>query len=695
MNPPPAADSWLKRLGTLARRRPLEIALGLLFVAGITLWVYAGVHGSLGQLAVQNLRTLVTSEFVAIEVWVGEKRLNVQRWAADSRVVEATEHLLLAAGSGEAALVSACTGGDGARLVAVIDRLRQFDVAASVHLIDRDGRILAARNSAKCGRLLTPEQHEVFAPVLAGAVRFTPSLLSVERVGLADEDGEPKVWIAAPVVNEAGEVIAVLDIGKPAAARFSQLFEAVRSGSTGEAYAFDERGRLLTESRFRAELEQSGRLRAGQSTILALRLLDAGDDSVEPRLSRLIASALAQRQSSDVRQGEELTPYTNYLGGRVVGAWRWLDDYGFGIAVEVSESEAFAPLARLDAVFAGLGALVGVAVFGLVVALLRMMSMAREVEAASQAAMQVGNYELFEEIGEGGIARVYRAQHRLLKRPTAVKVIQLHQSTDELLARFDREVRLCSQLMHPNTIEIFDYGRTPEGLPFYAMELLDGLTLQQLVERHGPFGAARTVHVLRGVAGSLAEAHERGLVHRDVTPANVMLCRKGGLFDVAKLLDFGLIKDTRGEHTRDLTRAMRILGTPSYMAPERIERPEGADFRSDLYALGAVAYFLLAGRAPLDGGTDLSLAYHVVHTMPVPVGTVAAEPIPAVLADLVMCCLSKRAEDRPQTATLIGEALDRIAVDHPWTQAAARAWWGSHPLATEASAARVATPAVA
>jgi hypothetical protein len=676
MNLPPAADPLLKRLGTFARRRPLEIALGLLFVAGVTLWVYSGVHRALGQLAAQNLRTLVTSEVVALEAWIGEKRLNVQRWAGDSRVVEAAEQLLLAAGRGESALVAVCAGAEGARLVSAIDRLRQFDIAASVHLIDRDGRILAARNPAKCGHLLTPEQREVFAPVLAGAVRFTASLSSVERVGIADEDRMPKVWIAAPVVNQAGEAIAVLDIGKPAAARFSQLFEAVRSGSTGEAYAFDDRGRLLTESRFRDELLERGRLNADQSTILTLRLLDAEDDSAEPRLSRLIGTALEQRRGGGEHQGEQLAPYGNYLGERVVGAWRWLDDYGFGVAVEVSENEAFAPLARLNTVFAVLGGLVGVAVFGLVVALLRVQRMARQVEAATQ----VGNYELFEEIGQGGIARVYRAQHRLLKRPTAVKVIQLHQSTDELLARFDREVRLCSQLMHPNTIEIFDYGRTPEGLPFYAMELLDGLTLQQLVERYGPFAAARTVHVLRGVAGSLAEAHERGLVHRDVTPANVMLCRKGGLVDVPKLLDFGLIKDTRGEHTRDLTRALKILGTPSYMAPERIERPGSADLRSDLYALGAVGYFLLTGRPPIDGGTDLSLAYHVVHTVPEPVESLAPEPVPPALADLITRCLAKRVEDRAQTAALIGEALDRIAIEHPWTQTAARAWWRDHPL---------------
>jgi hypothetical protein len=679
---PAVVPPWQDRLLALARRRPIEIALGLVLVAGLTLWIYAGVRGALAQLAAQNLRTLVTSEVVALEAWVGEKRLNVQRWAGDARVVAAVERLIAQAEAGDAALLAACRGDAGAELMAAIDLLRQRDVAAAIHLVDRAGRVIADRDGRACGLSLTPARRETFAPVFGGAVRFTATSTAQERIGVAGGMIEPKVWIAAPVVTAGGEAIAVLDIGKPAAERFSQLFEAARSGNSGEAYAFDLQGRLLTESRFRAELEDSGRLNRGQSSILALRLTDA-DDQGAPQLSRLIGSALAARAAPGGASstGEVLTPYPNYLGERVVGAWRWLDEYGFGVAVEVSEDEAFAPLARLEAAFAVLGALVGAAGFALVVSLLRMQRMARVVEAA-QAAMKVGNYELFEEIGEGGIARVYRAQHRLLKRPTAVKVIQLAQSTDELLARFDREVRLCSQLMHPNTIEIFDYGRTPDGLPFYAMELLEGATLQQLVERHGPFEPARAVHVLRGVAGSLAEAHERGLVHRDVTPANVMLCRKGGLHDVPKLLDFGLIKDTRGEHTRDLTRALKILGTPSYMAPERIERPDSADFRSDLYALGAVGYFMLAGKAPLDASTDLSLAYHVVNTEPAPIAQVAPVPVPPALAELIMACLAKRAEARPQTAALIGEALDRIAIDHPWPQRAARAWWAAHPSVT-------------
>jgi serine/threonine protein kinase len=273
------------------------------------------------------------------------------------------------------------------------------------------------------------------------------------------------------------------------------------------------------------------------------------------------------------------------------------------------------------------------------------------------------------------MATVYRAQHRLLKRPTAVKIIDLAMTSDEMLARFDREVRLASQLMHPNTVEVFDYGRTPEGQPFYAMEFLDGLTLQQIVEAQGPMPPARAAHALRGIAGSLSEAHARGLVHRDIKPANVMLCRCGGQDDVVKVLDFGLVKDTRSPDTRDLTRALRVLGTPAYMAPERIERPDSADMRSDIYALGAVGFFVLTSKPPFEGDSDLALAYKVVHAAAPAVSSVAPAPVPAALEQLIARCLAKSVDRRPASAAEIAAELDSMMVTLPWTNLQAREWW--------------------
>ena len=679
-----AAD-WLTRAGVLARRHTAAIAVTLALVTGLGAWVYAGVRAALVDLAAANLKSLAASTALAVDTWIGEKEVNVLRWSRDPRVSEVAEQLVGAARRGEAALREACSGAPGARLVQLIDALRLEEAAAAIHLIDRDGRVVAARDTSKCALQVVPALRPAFEPALQGRAQFAASRFEAERIGVLARGDSPKIWISAPVRDSAGEVIAVLDIGKPASERFAPLFAAASIGTTGESYAFDGRGVLLTESRFRDALLERGVLRPGESGVLRQRLDDPQADG-EPQPIRPVAQALAGQAASPRQlQGEVLQPYATYHGEQVVGAWRWLEPHGFGIAVEVSAAEAFAPLRRIELAFLGLGALVGAVAFGFLVALLRMQRMAEEVEAAQR----VGNYELLEQVGQGGMARVYRAQHRLLKRPTAVKIVDLAMTSDELLARFDREVRLASQLMHPNTVEVFDYGRTPEGQPFYAMEFLDGLTLQEIVERHGPLPAARAAHALRGIAGSLSEAHARGLVHRDIKPANVMLCRRGGEDDVVKVLDFGLVKDTRSPHTRDLTRALRVLGTPAYMAPERIEQPDSADTRSDLYALGAVGFYLLTGKAPFDGDSDLALAYRVVHT-PAPRASSAADAVPDELDQLIARCLAKSIEQRPASAAKVAAELDRLLVAAPWTNQQARAWWEARGAPADGGAGRAA-----
>jgi serine/threonine-protein kinase len=663
-------------LGTRTRRRAIVFTLALMVLLAVSLWIYSGVRAALYDLAAANLRSLLDVQVVALDTWIGEKQLNVRRWAADPRVHDvavALQALDAKAGTPDAG-TPACRSPLRAQLVELIDGMRQGEAAPAIRLVDRRGRVLAARDGASCGGTLSPDKLAAMASVWAGESVFIPPLADNDVPAGARQAGRALVWLSAPVRDESGQVVAALNVGKFADERFARLFSAARVGDTGEGYAFDERGRLLSESRYGGSFDR-GTGDEVDPLGLGLRLADPNASETDPALTRLIGLALqAHSTPGGLRGGEVLEPYTSYAGAQVVGAWRWLDRHDFGVAVEIAESEALAPARRLQQAFTVLAVLVGMGVLGLVVALLGLAGMRAEVAAARR----VGNYELFDEIGQGGVARVYRARHRLLKRPTAVKIIELHQSTDELLARFDREVKLCSQLMHPNTIEIYDYGRTPEGRPFYAMELLEGLTLQQLVDRHGAFNAARTLRVLVGIAGSLSEAHERGLVHRDVTPGNVMLCRKGADFDFPKLLDFGLIKDTRGPHTRDLTRALRILGTPSYMAPERIERPDSADTRSDLYALGAVAFFMMTGRAPFVAEGDLALAYQVVNA-PVPdVTAFAQEPVPAVLAALIARCLEKDPDRRPQNSTELVTLLDALSAQHPWTTGDARAWWEAH-----------------
>jgi serine/threonine-protein kinase len=290
-------------------------------------------------------------------------------------------------------------------------------------------------------------------------------------------------------------------------------------------------------------------------------------------------------------------------------------------------------------------------------------------------ARRLGQYQLKQRLGAGGMGEVYLAEHRLLKRPCAVKLLHPESAGDAaVLRRFEREVRATAQLTHPNTVEIYDYGHAEDGTFYYVMEYLPGLDLDNLVTRYGPVPPARAVHFLRQLCGALQEAHAAGLVHRDIKPGNVLLCRHGGLHDVAKLLDFGLVRAAGAEEDPTRLTAMgAVLGTPPYMAPEQARRAEAADARSDLYSLGALGYFLLAGRPPFQGDTALEVMLAHVHE-PVPP---LANP-PTDLEAVLRRCLAKAPADRFPDADSLDEALAGCMCAGEWTEARARAWWQEH-----------------
>jgi serine/threonine-protein kinase len=300
-------------------------------------------------------------------------------------------------------------------------------------------------------------------------------------------------------------------------------------------------------------------------------------------------------------------------------------------------------------------------------------------------ARRLGQYTLVELLGEGGMGAVYRAKHALLRRPTAVKLLLAERAGPHNIERFEREVQLTSSLTHPNTVAVYDYGRALDGTFYYAMEYVDGMSLEQLVERFGPQPVGRVVRILLQATDALAEAHDLELIHRDIKPANILICERGRSSDVVKLVDFGLVKQLGdGEHP-ELSRAGTLAGTPLYLAPESITTPEAVDRRIDLYALGAVGYFLVTGTPPFQGRNVVEICGHHLHTPPTPPSERLGGALPEAFERLLLRCLSKDPNQRPQSASEL-EALLRDCAVPEWTLDQARDWWRTHaPAAARAT----------
>ncbi len=285
-------------------------------------------------------------------------------------------------------------------------------------------------------------------------------------------------------------------------------------------------------------------------------------------------------------------------------------------------------------------------------------------------ARDLGSYELEERLGEGGMGEVWRARHRLLARPAAIKLVRPAMlgaddasATRLALKRFESEAQATAALTSPHTIRLFDYGATDDGRFYYVMELLEGRDMATLVEESGALPVARVLYLLKQVCHSLAEAHSRGLVHRDIKPANIFVCRMGLDLDVVKVLDFGLVQEMRHDRVEDLTKSLAslggVVGTPAFMAPESLTGDKPVDHRADLYALGCVAFFLLTGQHVFHGRTPLQALMDHVTTAPPRPSSRTSNPVPDWVDDLVLACLAKDPDERPRSA---GEILQRITM---------------------------------
>ncbi len=305
-------------------------------------------------------------------------------------------------------------------------------------------------------------------------------------------------------------------------------------------------------------------------------------------------------------------------------------------------------------------------------------------------ARELGSYRLEEKLGEGGMGEVWRARHRMLARPAAIKLIRPSFARDgrggvseEAARRFEREAQVIARLRSPHTVELFDFGMAADGAFYYVMELLDGLDADSLLRRFGPTPPDRAIYLLRQVCHSLSEAQSCGLVHRDIKPANIFICRYGEEYDFVKVLDFGIVRavhdaaDTNAVHTRENA----VQGTPAFIAPEQA-MGTGLDGRADIYATGCLAYWLLTGQFVFSAETPMGLLVQHAQALPAPPSARTDQPIPPAFDDLVLSCLAKDPAQRPQSARELSLRLAEVEGASAWTQDRAREWWTSHQLAT-------------
>jgi serine/threonine-protein kinase len=302
----------------------------------------------------------------------------------------------------------------------------------------------------------------------------------------------------------------------------------------------------------------------------------------------------------------------------------------------------------------------------------------------ASAATRLGQYTLDSKIGEGGNGSVHRAHHALLRRPTAIKVMLPDRIGADTLDRFEREVQHMSQLTHWNTVAVYDYGRSPDGLFYYAMEYLDGINLENLVIDFGRQPADRVISILKQVCAALNEAHRRGIIHRDIKPANIILCERGDVPDVAKVVDYGLVKEITAEKGESM-----ILGTPAYVSPEAVTDPANIGAAADIYQLGLVGYFLLTGHRVFHGKTAVDVCVQHVTAQPKPPSSHGVK-IPAELERIIMLCLEKQPANRPASAAALAKLLAAVPPTGDWSEDDATAWWDNfqkldRPTATSAN----------
>lgn len=549
-------------------------------------------------------------------------------------------------------------------------------------LMELDGRVLASSDRRQLDHRW-PIGNKALQRIIALESLVVPAMKSP----VADTDlvngtsNKPAGLSLAPIVKN-GVAIAVLGWMFDPDVAIQPVLDEARFGDTGLVYLFDSGGSLLT----RLDAGPSGAELDPNSTRVGidrrLRPLNKPSSIRDVGLQKTSALANGSSLTFAVDQamrggtGIKLDGYEGNDGTQVVGAYTWLDDLELGLVAEVERQELFPP-SQWTLVYWIL--VVSIVIFTLakLSSILRSLTGDPRIKSDSQQAVRrLGQYELHEVIGSGGMGDVYRGTHHLLNRPVAVKVLEGRDLTSQAISRFEREVQVTASLRHPNTVAVYDYGKADGHTLYYVMEHVNGISLQQLVDSFGSQPAARVIHLLLQICSSLSEAHRRQLVHRDIKPANVLISGEPGVWDFVKVVDFGLIKSLElRESTETLTRSDTVTGTPMYMPPECVRDAGMANAQSDIYSIGAVGYVLLAGVPLFEGDNSVDICSKQLHQDPLRPSDRIGRDLPDDLQNVLMSCLRKDPVERPRSVDDLAATLRSCVDVVSWNEGDAMDWW--------------------
>ncbi|MFL5327573.1 MAG: serine/threonine protein kinase [Gemmataceae bacterium] len=658
-------------------------------------WVHHTVEEAMRQQRITDLNAVANATVTAVRAWLSDQTSSAELIAVDDELQRLTAELLNINGDERELLQAKAQAAIRTRLMNRIKR-QGF---VGFFVVAPGGRIVASDQDSAVGKPLTGYRKEIFEKALEGTTLVSKPFRS--PLLLNDQKGElranlPSMFVITPLRDRAGTAAVALGLRIRPEDQFTKMLQVARFGDSGEVYAFDRNGLMMSESRFDDGLKQMGLLAdlPESQSILTVEIRNPGVDMAKgERPSVRRSEQPLTHMAADAVQGHDgadADGYRGYRGVMKVGAWRWLPEFDLGFATELDAEEAFRPVVILRRAFWGLMSLLVLSAVGIFLAMIFIARQQKALQSAALAAKELGQYKLENKLGAGGMGTVYKARHAMLRRPAAVKLLDVDKISPAAIARFEREVQLTATLTHPNTIAIFDYGHTPEGIFYYAMEYLEGMNLDDLVSKFGPVNEGRLLYIVRQISGSLAEAHAAGMVHRDIKPANIVLTRRGGMCDFVKVLDFGLAKSLDTAESANVTSANAMMGTPLYMSPEAVSRPHEVDGRSDVYAVGAVGYFLLTGSPVFDGETVMEICMKHTQELPLSPSKRVGHAVNAELEAILLRCLSKQQNERPKDGGALLRELEMCRVTSEWTARDAEEWWSARDKS--AGAATLASP---